>query len=199
MPLLDYKTLEWFRLANAGNYVEKRQWFYPFKTRFLNRFGTLEGWDFQTIEHECYRCNGTGLVDIETGGSQGMAFHRQFDCNHCRCGVYRTNHHWLQRWDLQGATYHIPEDPWPRPTEFREIEGRITHPQPENPNASRRAMLRLFLRHEPLLWVDYHKSAWKQKANWHQYRWQMRLFRLREKLDLFPIRKSYDPNSDVPF
>lgn len=79
------KHLEWFRLANAGDYNDRKTWFYPFKSRFLYTHALPDGFDVQVIVRKCYcgdgifrgidrdrprcfwemchRCNGSGIHD----------------------------------------------------------------------------------------------------------------------------------------
>lgn len=85
MAELTRRDLHWFRLANAA----PAEGFYPFKDRFLRRFGVPEGWDLQVIALECHGCGGSGW------------YARGVECNRCNgSGVYSIREHWLQRWRL---------------------------------------------------------------------------------------------------
>lgn len=167
---------EWFRLANSN----PPPGFYGFKDRFLRRFATRAGWDKQTIEHDCWSCEGAG-------------------CHRCSgSGVYRTTEHWLERWDLGGAIYHRPaswnEVPWPRPAVVEFIEGRIKHgtvPQA----VARRAFRRLLLRYEPVTFYRLMVEAFRERTMQFRARWAWRLVRLRNKLDLFPAVEE----REIPF
>lgn len=184
MIKLSHKDLTWFRLANS----KPAAGWYDFKDRFLKRFATPAGWDFQTIEHECLTCDGTGEKFGHT-------------CRSCGgYGIFKTTNHWLERWDLQGTIYHRPvscfEVPWPRPVIVEEIEGRIRHDATVTEGQARRAFNRLLLRHEPATW-------WKAVCNnikggfTLSWRWKFRLMKLRNKLDLFPAIQP--PKDEVPF
>lgn len=189
MSDLTTKDLAWFRLANSNPHRD----FYPFKDRFLRRFGTPDGWDKQEIERVCYSCYGSGeyLVGV--------------DCNRCGgSGIYDTREHWLRRFYLGGQIYHKPEDNatvWHendyRYPEFKNlIEGRVQH-APVDSKVARRAFFRLLIRHEPC--VFYNLVCNDLKAGFSAMRAKLvwRLVRLRNKMDLFPAVN--DPNSDVPF
>lgn len=185
MIKLPSKDLRWFHLANA----KPQAGWYKFKDRFLKRFATPAGWDFQTIEHHCWNCGGSGFFAL--GG----------ECQGCEgSGVHRTTHHWLERWDLQGRIYHRPvscfEAPSPRPNPVQEIEGRIKHDASITEAQARRAFARLLLRYEPMNWWRAVVADVRAKFTLG-WRWKFRLMKLRNKLDLFP---AISPSKDeVPF
>ncbi len=178
---LTAKDLHWFALANT------RPWpgFYAFKDRFLRRYGRQDGYDFQTIEHECWSCDGTGMWFRER-------------CGRCNNGVYRTTEHWLERWALSGRIYHRPVNWWdvplPRPVAVREFVGRVRH-QEVSQEVARRAYMRLLLRHEPAAWWGCVVNEFRDSGRRLGWRWRMRLMRLRNALDLFPAVK----DEEVPF
>lgn len=177
---LDGKDLHWFALANAN----AQPGFYAFKDRFLRRFGRQVGWDHQTIEHECWACD---------GGARGRE-----SCNRCTNGVYRTTEHWLERWDLGGRIYHRPvgwmDVPRPLPKAVEVIEGRIRHESVDQ-GVARRAFMRLLLRHEPGFWWAAVVEDVKGRGRVLGWRWKCRLMRLRNRLELFPVVK----DEEVPF
>lgn len=184
MSHLTAKDHHWFRIANAGH----PSGFYPFKDRFLRRFGMFDGYDLQTIQQHCWTCEGSG--EYMTGD----------DCRKCcGSGVYRTVEVWLERWDLSGTIYHRPVDPiphWQREGQVRgEIEGRIQH-APVTAIAARRSFYRLLLRHEPVNFYHQVCAEIKAGALHHRAVWTWRLMKLRDKLDLFPAVEKHE---DVPF
>lgn len=186
MSELTAMDLIWFRLANS----RAPQGFYPFKARFLKRFAAQDGWDLQIIEKECWTCEGSGQY------AKGES------CRSCGGdGIHHTNEHWLQRWILPGAVYHVPEfcspPHWQRgDSPKNEFHGRIVHePVPEA--AARRAYWRLLLRHEPMNFYReiIHLIQWRGQAI--RTKWYFKLIRLRNKMDLFP---AINPEKDdVPF
>ena len=176
MSELTERDLNWFRLANSA----APDGFYDFKRRFLARFATRDGWDLQTIEKECWTCDGSGK------------YAKDVQCRSCDgSGIHHTAEHWLQRWNLCGQIYHVPEfcapPHWQRgDSQKNEIHGRIAHAE-VSPSAARRAYLRLLLRHEPMnfYWAVINRMKWRGqefKAKWH---W--RLLKLRNKMGLFPV------------
>lgn len=176
---------EWFRLANSNPPAG----FYDFKDRFLRRFAVRAGWDKQTIEHDCWSCDGTGVF-FYGGDAQ---------CRKCSgSGVYRTTEHWLERWDLGGAIYHRPASwndvPWPRPAVVELIEGRIKHAE-VSPAVARRAFRRLLLRHEPVTFYRLMLDSWLDYTMRFRASLAWRLVRLRNRLDLFPAVE----DREVPF
>lgn len=82
MSELTERDLNWFRLANSA----APDGFYDFKRRFLARFATRDGWDLQTIEKECWTCDGSGK------------YAKDVQCRSCDgSGIHHTAEHWLQR------------------------------------------------------------------------------------------------------
>lgn len=179
------RELLWFRQANSN----PPPGFYAFKDRYLRRFATRAGWDKQTIEHDCWSCDGTGVFFY--GGDA--------KCHKCfGSGVYRTTEHWLERWDLGGAIFHRPaswnEVPWPRPVVVDYIEGRIKH-DAVSQAVARRAFRRLLLRHEPVTFYRWVVDDLRDQVMQFRARWAWRLIRLRNNLELFPCVE----NQEVPF
>jgi hypothetical protein len=202
MPILTGKDLHWFWLANCNG----NQAFYAFKKRFLKRFSFQDGWDMQTIEKECWSCDGTGIY-----GEDQI-------CRKCGgYGIYRTSEIWLQRWPLGDKVYHIPEFCSPTHEERKQtnsprnhIEGKIKHgmtvPHPLTPlwpdqfveipeSVSRRCFYRLLLRHEPMNFYWLVMQFVKDKLSRHRMKMYFCLIKLRNKMDLFPAT----PQNDVPF
>lgn len=188
MSDLTSKDLNWFRLANSNPPAG----FYAFKERFLKRFAIQDGFDLQTIELECHRCDGTGS---------------DYDGRCERCGgtgVWDTREHWLARYKLGDALYHKPMDhadvyhfngAWSYPTPKNVIEGRIGHA--DVPVAvARRAFYRLLLRHEPVVFYQTFVARIKDRASFGRTKMVFCLIRLRNKMDLF---KAVENESDLPF
>lgn len=182
MSELTHKDLLWFRLANSN----APSGFYEFKKRFLTRFATFDGFDLQTIEKECWTCGGSG------------EFLRGEICHSCGGhGIHHTNEHWLERWNLCGAVYHVPyfcaPPHWLRgDSPKNEFRGRIQH-DPVDAAVARRCYFRLLLRHEP---VNFYRAIvelirWRGQAI--KTKWYFRLIRIRNRMDLFPAVE------DVPF
>lgn len=184
MSNLTSKDLAWFKLANSNAPCG----FYPFKRRFLERFAVQDGWDLQTIEKECWNCDGSG------------EYRKGEPCRSCNAtGIHHTNEHWLQRWVLASQVYHVPE--FCSPPHYlrgdspkREFTGRIQH-NPVCLRVAERAFLRLLLRHEPMNFYCIIMNMVKSKMSQHRARLYFRLIRLRNKLDLFLAIET----DDVPF
>ncbi len=177
---LSTRDLEWFRIANAGHPYG----FYPFKDRFLRRFATLVGYDRQEIEKPCFSCDGTGHHDYQ----HGLA------CRRCNgTGIYDHAEHWLERWDLCGRIYHRPiqrhelPEPWYRMKPVEQIEGRIRH-APVSASEAERCFRRLLIRHEPETYYQRVVELWRSGYLHHRARLAWCLIRLRNQLDLFPVK-----------
>lgn len=187
MSELTHKDLLWFRLANSN----PPHGFYDFKDRFLKRFGTPDGFDLQHVNKMCWSCDGSGEY------LKGVA------CNKCGGdGVYRTNEHWLARFQLGGAIYHKPMDhadvwhmhdyKWPETKNF--IDGKIQHESVDS-KVARRAFFRLLIRHEPCVFYRRVCDAIKDRAYWFRVKLVWRLVRIRNRMDLFKAV----PEDEIPF
>ena len=184
---LTERDFRWFYLANAGSYYDKTLNFYPFKARFLKRFGNCDGWDSQEVDHLCWTCDGTG--------SFGSGLNAQ-TCRSCGGdGVHHTNFHWLHRYELGGRIYHVPEPPPFLLKVKNEIEGLIKH-EPIDERTARRAFMRLLVRHEPGTFYQMLLDSARNKISQHWWSVRMKLVRLRNKMDLFPVVEVKD---EVPF
>ena len=155
------RHVEWLRVANAGNYLEKKFWFYPFKTRFLRTHALPDGFDLQIITLKCW-C-GDGIF-------RGMDYDRpeRFwePCAKCSgTGIYLKKRIPLIRWWLNGHLFHEPSQlvAGGSGMEYHTtFDGFITHPAPAGgDNAARRAMERLFLRYEPGRFYDLWLARWR--------------------------------------
>jgi len=154
------KHLEWFHLANAGEYDERKAWFYPFKSRFLYTHALPDGYDLQVIVRKCY-C-GDGIfrgIDHD----RPRCFWEM--CHRCDgTGIHDKKRVYLRRWLLAGAVYHEPatiDAIGPNPTIHETFEGYIKH-EAVSPKVARRAMLRLMLRYEPRTAFAYLRARWTQ-------------------------------------
>lgn len=188
MNTLTALELRWFRAANVGH----PHGFYPFKDRMLKRFGVMVGYDTQELGKMCLTCDGSGSwIDGKSCWSCGGS------------GIYRTATVYLQRWELCGDVYHVPVRFFGDiPEEFRkrgpvqEFEGLIRNlPSDEEKAAAVRAFRRLLLRFEPLTFLELMKAHWLGGLMGFRVRLAWRLFRLRERMELFPIAK----DDEVPF
>jgi hypothetical protein len=173
--------------ANAGSYADKSL-FYEFKKRFLKRFGDEDGWDSQTIQRECWTCDGSGEY------APGV------ECRKCSgSGTYDQSHYWLRRYKLTDGlvelVFHIPESPiWPeRPKAVEFLTGRVQHaPIPEG--VARRCFLRLLLRYEPATFYRWVMELAKYRiVTRPRFKLYFCLIRLRNKLDLFPANQDETP------
>lgn len=150
----------WFRMANAGQYAFKRDWFYPFKTRFLVKHAIPDGYDLQIIERLCHSCFGTGIWTSEYTGREDI-------CWRCTKGVYDLAHIRLTRWDLCGEIFHCPDGRiLSSQTGHRNVfHGLIKHAQTVPDSHAFRAFLRLLLRYEPLTLWNIQTLRLKQGGN----------------------------------
>lgn len=192
MNKLDSKSLHWLYIANAATYPRKQDLFYPFKARLLNRFGTMVGWELQSIDTLCAICYGSGKNFYFT---EATSRRRRFtrDCHSCNgSGVYKTAEHWLQTWEIgpqdNPFVYHLPATPTEIPVNYTERQGRIEHDTTITPQQGHRCMMRLLLRHEPLTWFNAH--TWTV-AHPGRLQHMFRLWSTRERQELFPIRATY--------
>lgn len=177
MSVLNSKDHHWFRLANSNPPAG----FYAFKERFLKRFATPDGFDIQTIERECHRCDGTGS---------------DYDGRCERCGgtgIWDTREHWLARYKLgRRALYHKPMDhadvwlasDYRYPIPERIIEGRIKHDD-VTISVARRSFHRLLLRHEPVTFYWIAMNSFQSGFRIGRAKLVFCLIRLRNKMDLF--------------
>lgn len=153
-------------LANAGEYTGKREYFYPFKDRFLRRYGEQDGYDLQQIQKACWQCDGTGKYvsrcqkcRYEGGCYRCEWFEEDFDdeygrkngyCFKCGgSGWYVNKTIWLERWRIGGRVFHIPtvaeKLPFLCPPPANVYEGVIKHPPADNYKARRAAALLIAL------------------------------------------------------
>lgn len=184
MSELTQRDCDWLWLANSNPSQE----FYRFKARFLKRFAYQDGWDVQTIKRQCWGCYGSG------------EYAKGIPCNRCfGDGIFTTSEIFLQRWILNGRTFHIPEFCSP-PHHLRdgnihnEIEGLIKHAGID-PKVSYRCYLRLLIRHEPMNFYWHILNRIKTKSTTIRWKLAWKWMRLRDKMDLFPAT----PTDDVPF
>jgi hypothetical protein len=141
------RHVEWLALANAGNYFEKKGWFYPFKTRFLRSHALPDGFDLQIITLKCWCGDG-----IYRGYDDCRPQDLWERCNRCNgTGIYLKKRIPLIRWMLGNRLFHEPSTLVADSggMKYKEIfNGLIKHSEiPER--TARRAMERLFLRYEP--------------------------------------------------
>lgn len=161
---VDARHIEWLRLANAGDYPERKFWFYSFKTRFLRRHAVTDGLDLQTIVLKCWCGDG-----IFRGIDDNRPRKLWEKCHKCGgSGIYLTKHVVLIRWMIGGMIFHEPSNLIPhRPgNDYRNrIDGLIRH-EPVSSAVGRRAMLRLFLRYEPDTFLRFHEQRWRSWLYW---------------------------------
>lgn len=142
MRSLPVRDLEALRLANAGAYTYKRE-FYQVKDHLLEQYGVPDGYDLQVIEDICYNCNGDG-------------------CWRCNKGVWARRTFYLLRFRIGSRVFHKPEwflpPAYDRQKDLREtIKGRIRHAEIDYRQAQR-AAFRLMRKYRPALWLWVHKN-----------------------------------------
>lgn len=90
-----------FAICNSGAYPERKEYFYPVKTKLLKKHGIADGYDLQVIQQPCWTCDGTGFDEWHDGEQ----------CEDCDgTGIYRTDKIVLARYKLGGRLYHSPVD-----------------------------------------------------------------------------------------
>jgi hypothetical protein len=129
--------------ANARPPIDDddRHLFYTMKDRILARHGVIVGTDIQRIVLKCRVCDGTGLWHY-------WEPHRADTCERCwGSGVYRTDFHRLERWQLAGYTFHRPIGRIEGPVDAAEvtIDGKITHAPRDAQQALNAAALLAFV------------------------------------------------------
>ncbi len=184
------KHIVWLSLANAGDYYDRKFWFYPFKTRFLRRRGVTDGLDIQTITLKCWCGDG-----IFRGIDDQLPKDFWRACNRCSgTGIYSVKRVVLIRWLINGVIFHEPSslitDNGSHDYKIR-FDGLIKH-SPVAGQVGRRAMLKLMLRYEPQMFLRYWQTQWR---NWRDGKaWKIRQNIRRVKMLL--TRAEHD---DVPF
>lgn len=180
MRSLPVEDLEALRLANAGAYCHKRE-FYQVKDHLLEQYGVPDGYDLQIIEDPCYNCNGTG-------------------CWRCDKGVWARRTFYLLRFRIGSHVFHKPERFLPpaygRQKDLREtVKGRIRHSEVDYRQAQK-AAFRLMRKYCPALWFRVHKNR-LGRALYHRkvrivWSWRRKWARLvrpfkRQDLDEIPF------------
>ena len=173
-PVVDLMTL-----ANAGNYAEKRTWFYPLKDQLLRRYGVQDGHDKQIIQKVCFHCKGTvayihpcqrcryeGPCDncYSVQNDDEMDWERERvgkPCGRCKgTGWFVNKTVWLERWKIRDRVFHIPVDTYKlsllMPDPINVYEGVIQHPTVNNYKSRRAALM--------LLWIFNTRQAAKITA-----------------------------------
>lgn len=143
---LPAQHVEWLRLANAAEYVEKKGWFYPFKSRFCHAHGIADGMDLQEITLKCWCGDG-----IYRGMDNTRPPKFWEPCNRCNgSGIYMVKKILLVRWLVGGMVFHEPS-PFVYHTGMpvkERFDGLIRHSFVTGA-VGHRAMERLMLRYEP--------------------------------------------------
>jgi hypothetical protein len=156
--------------ANAEEYLEKKEWFYPFKSAFLRKYGVPSGVDLQIIQDECW---------CEDGTFRGVEFTlpewKWETCWKCNgTGIYRTRKILLARWMIRGVVFHEPTtlNPELTGTIIQEtIHGLIKH-EGTTRRKGRWAMIILFMLYDRRRLVRF----WKHRAAtwWSRQHWALR-------------------------
>jgi len=181
------KHLQWFKTANAGNYVHKRAWFYPLKSLIMKRHGIADGYDVQIIKKPCYCGDG-----IWRGIYDDLPEHLWDRCRRCSgTGVYERKVIILRRWLLNGEVFHEPTtlQPWQVRAKGC-IRGLVVHEHVSTADAER-AMMRLLIRYDLPRWYDCWSSGW---AQWlYNKRVRARI------LILDRLRRAFGREEEIPF
>lgn len=184
-------------LANAGDYPEKREYFYKFKDRFLRRWAEKDGFDKQVIKKSCWRCKGTGdfvsrcQVCTYQGGCHNCwhygeendfddrEYQRSNRCPKC-CGTgfFVNTTQWLERWKIGGRVFHVPVSVWSIPILTSDpveiFEGYIKHAPVDNRKARIAAVVLIVLFDVPMalgLGWDVIAGSLVRFWNWVSCRW----------------------------
>lgn len=182
MPLFQIPTkkhVEWLRKANAcGSYEYldfKQRHFYPFKDRFLRRFGFFDGYDKQVLIKECWACSGTGDVCTHCNSSRGCTYCPYPVCGKCGgSGEYSKRVFWLERRHIYGRVFHIPVNANELPVltnpPVNVYSEKIQHEEVD-PIEARKAALKLILVYEVetftgIMWIAA-KRWWNNI--WEEY------------------------------
>jgi hypothetical protein len=94
------------RWANSNPEGWWKKPFYALKDRILHTYAERRGFDTQHIVKPCWGCNGSGFVeDYRTEDDWDG-----HECDRCNgSGVFDEYHVLLQRWELGGVLFHIPD------------------------------------------------------------------------------------------
>lgn len=149
-------------------HIRERE-FYALKELLLKRFGTGNGFDVQHIIKDCWNCDGTGKLYMETMHLGQLTSIYVGKCNRCTNGIYRQFWVRLERYRLGRHFFHTPKERYysdPGLTMQRPIiEGYIKHHDYPG-HLPLEAALWLFLIFEPrLFWRTFgHIGAHKAKT-----------------------------------
>ncbi len=166
-----------FTLANSGDYPGKHDVFYPFKNRFLRRWGKFDEYDRQVIIRECWSCDGKGWQEFS---------HSACSCEKCGgTGVWRTDVYWLERYRLGKEVFHIPVPAHKLPILIPDPvilhSGHIKHEPVDNVKARRACVALIILFDVGMAWkmfsllaqrIWYRKLTYRLKQQWS--RWRLR-------------------------
>lgn len=174
------KHIEWLRVANAGDFSDKKPWFYPFKTRFCRAHALPDGYDLQVITLKCWCGDG-----IWRGSEYTLPERFWERCHKCGgTGIYLKKNILLIRLLLRDLVFHEPSQlvTYREGFEYKNrFEGLIKHP-PSDPKAARRAMERLMLRYEPETLKRLYLSRARDWAYWKRVGIQSAFRRLNQRL-----------------
>lgn len=126
--------------ANAAPPGLDRERFYAIKGHILRTYGRPDGFDVQQIEHECWRCGGSGNEPYSWDNNDWLN-----PCLKCDgTGVYERIYIRLDRWRLGKRAFYIPAGRLSyaeasQPGQ-RQINGRVTHRQPRGYRAREAAL-----------------------------------------------------------
>lgn len=183
MPL-PAKYYRWFKIANAHPSNDwKKRWFYPFKDKFMRRYASMDHYDLQIIEKECWGEDGQG-------GCLG--------CSRCEDGIYSSRQIVLERWQFpNGDLYHRPSNWFSRCDGYRNtIKGYIKHSDVSERQAEL-ALLRLSLRYDRCLFYDLAKLKLTSPFSDRLTRLHWKIFNCRVKIMNFFCEKT--GSNETPF
>lgn len=152
------------RSANSGDHPWKRQWFYPFKERLLDRYGIPDGYDLQVLPGKvCFRCSGDRHDPYLWDEDQNQPE----PCDRCGGSGWwlPPKNVYLHRFKLWGGVFHTPRMQ-PPASPFHPLveepvmtfEGLLPRREVDQNEAARCALL-LVLVFEPSTWVKMHWLA----------------------------------------
>ncbi len=106
------RHLSMLHKANAAEYSEKKEIFYPFKRRFLERYASAAGYDRQEITKKCRCDNGIWRPNCsrcwDGCEDSGTGCPREETCYKCNgTGIYFRKTFYLKRYLLNNALYHV--------------------------------------------------------------------------------------------
>lgn len=132
------------QMANSGvrswfcNAWDARERFYALKREILLNHGHAAGYDIQRIQKTCWRCDGTGVVQLGSGYPFGHGGEQDY-CQKCLgTGIFQDRWILLNRYSVAGLIFHCPAGDFVPNGTAPTIKGLIEHtPHPQSWEAYR--------------------------------------------------------------